>query len=421
MSEKVRIDEKEQAARTFADVIQKTRNFFPEEKYRPMVILHRDVNAQYGINPHPHEIFGNSDGTGTKPELGERLFDKTGDYKYHETQAYNGVAMVADDAARFGYFVLGLLNSVDVNSAKDLQFIEALSKGMYAACEKGGFPLLNGETAELGYRTPGWGKNRLNWNLAAVTLINRDKLITGDGLKPGQPIVAFREQSIRSNGLTKAREILETAYLAVAGQFSNRKEMIVQWVKEEMESLGMEIRPNQIENVLNHTPIGENLWEQLQLPWHLSFPQETEELLKPSTIYTPIIYEAQGGVDGKVQVPLVACAHISGGGIPLKGKRMVEEKGLGIHLDPVFPDPQAVQSLMRLAQEHPHPEKGPLVNNRSASDQWNRGVGFMCVTPDKQSANVLLLLARQMGYEAEIAGEIIPEKKIEWRGETWEY
>ncbi|MDN4634855.1 hypothetical protein QCD71_25465, partial [Sphingomonas sp. PsM26] len=68
----------------FAEVVRSTAKNFPDSAYQPNLIFERTVNAQYGINPGPHKIFVNADGVGTKPELAERMFTETGDYRYFE-------------------------------------------------------------------------------------------------------------------------------------------------------------------------------------------------------------------------------------------------------------------------------------------------------------------------------------------------
>ncbi len=423
--QKVITDDKEHAALTFARVVEATRDLFPEEKYRPRVIQARKLNTQYGINAGSHEVFGNGDGTGTKPELAERLaWPKQ--YGHFESVAHDGAAMVADDVAREGHFVLGIVNNLDVNSAEDKEFIAALAKGAYEACLKGQFPLLNGETAELGHRTAGWGTNRLNWNMTALKLINRKKLIDGSELAPGQPVVALKEKSIRSNGLTRARKILETTYIQekCGREFTYRDHFIREFVREKIGDIWKKLDDDDLATILESTPLGADIYDQIQIPWHESFRKEVKEILRASTIYAPAIYAAQGGVDGKVQVPIVAAAHISGGGIPLKGKRMVEERSLGLALDPVFPDPEAVTMLMRIAGKYPTLElddRRPLIDERSACEQWNRGVGFLTVHQDMPTATDFVQLAISLGYEAAIAGKIIDEKAVHWRGQTWTY
>lgn len=201
----VQIDAKEDAGLAFAKVIEATRNNFPDPRFRPEVRLQADISAKHGIITHGYEIFGNSDGIGTKTELAERLATETGDMGYFEHPAFDAAAMVADDVARDGKFLLGVVNNLDVNAARP-EFILALAKGLKRASESGRFAVLNGETAELGARTPGYGQDRLNWNMTALSMTNPDKVIDGHNLKPGQIVVGFQETSIRSNGLTRARD-----------------------------------------------------------------------------------------------------------------------------------------------------------------------------------------------------------------------
>jgi len=404
-------DAKEVASHTFADVVYATRYNFPEAAYRPEY-----RNERYSLSPGPHRIIAGADGIGTKPELAERLatMNPNMSAEYFEGLAHDVIAMVADDAARDGHFVLGIMNALDVNSAEDPEFIGALARGMKNACDIGGFPLLNGKTAELGYRTPGMGNNHLNWNAVAVQLVNERKIISGEKLKPGQPVVGLREGSIRSNGLTRARQIVEQAYISQLDAGATKRDFLIADIRARLTGIDEHLASD----LLNAYP---SILECEHLPWHTQFPKLTKKLLTPSTIYAPLISAAQGGVDGNVQVPLVACAHITGGGVPFKGKRMMQKSGLGLHLEAVFEDPAGIKELLELAEQYPHPTKGSLVTHRQACEQWNRGIGFLCVLDQYSDAEEFIALAEQMGYEAKVAGETIAEKKIEWHGETWTY
>lgn len=408
-------DEKEIASRTFADVVTRTAKVFPDERYHPQVLKAKDLNTINGFKVADHYLSGNSDGTGTKPELAERLSSFFEDYRYFEHPAFDALAMVADDVAREGAFVLGIYNSLDVNSAEDEEFIASLARGMEMACKAGKFPLLNGETAELGYRTPGWGKNHLNWNAVAKKIINEKKLITGEKLRAGQPVVALRERSIRSNGLTDARAIIERAYLQKQFGHQDRKRGIAQDTRTRVGRL----TEQDIIDVINNLPGNTDHWEQIQLPWHEVFPDLTKQLIRPSTIYAPLMYEAQGGVDGEVNIPVVACAHISGGGVPTKVGRMLKGTNLGMKLDAVFRDPDGVEELIELAQTHGYTKKGKPFDGRMASQTWNRSIGFLCVTETNQHADELVNLATAIGLEAAKAGETTDQPLIEWRGEKW--
>ncbi|MFM7845711.1 MAG: AIR synthase-related protein [Planctomycetota bacterium] len=403
----VAVDDKEIAGNTFAEVLRATRDLFPEAAYRPQPGPHG-----LAIASGRHLLTFNSDGTGTKPELVERGFLHTGDYSLFERPAHDVVAMVADDAARDGHFTVGIVNCVDVNSAHDTRFVTALARGMEQACRWGGFPLLNGETAELGYRAPGQGASRLNWNAVAVALVNREKEFQPTNLRPGQVVVALRDTSIRSNGLSRARRILEHAYLSQ--QHATRKDWAVSSLSNVVERAA---RQQVVMEMFSRRP---ELAEQLIIPWHERYGDLVERLSRPSTIYSSLIYAAQGGVDGPVQIPIVACVHVTGGGIPLKCKRLLRKTGLGIMIDSVFPDPEGVAELLALANQFPLSGR-PLVDDREACEQWNRGIGFLCVVPDSSVARDLITLAEQHSMSAAIAGNILDDPAIHFRGHTWRW
>jgi hypothetical protein len=117
-------DAKESASLTFADLVRKTADYFPEPKFRADTHPGRGgtkdgefvrfANDYVDVNPRWYNVFANSDGTGTKPELAERLFAEDGDYRHFEDPAFDVVAMVADDASRDGHFVLGIVNCLDM-------------------------------------------------------------------------------------------------------------------------------------------------------------------------------------------------------------------------------------------------------------------------------------------------------------------
>ena len=422
-------DQKGNASLTLGEVVVKTRNNFPDKRFHPKVYLDTPQYHLYGINPHPYQMWVTADGIGTKPELAERLTEATipalgerpRDYSAFEGLAFDTFAMVESDEARWGRFMLGVANIIDTNTANP-DMINALASGALKACNKGEFALLNGETAELGYRVSGYGDSRVNWNAVGVSLINPEKLILGQDLAPGQFIVGLPETSIRSNGLTKARQILETAYLTGSGYGSK-----TQYVLEELYGhFGSEYEETSSDplNSLQFLEglLGHNFLEQVQLPWHDDYYEITKELSRPSTLYSPFMYAAQNGVDGKRDIDIVAAAHISGGGVPEKAKRMVEYKGLGVHIDPVFPDPSAVTMLMELAQNDlPEEVSNKIIDDKKACEQWNRGLGFLIVVKSKRDVEQLFMLGQRLNIPAYQVGEVIEEPKIEWRDHTWSY
>lgn len=412
MTQELFPDQKGQASLTLGDVIVATRNNFPDPRYRPRFYLDTDQYHLGGIDPSPYLVWPTADGIGTKPELAERLFLDYGNPSCFEGLAFDTFAMIESDAARWGHLLLGIVQIIDTNTATP-EVIAALARGCKRACDEGKFALLNGETAELGYRVSGYGDSRVNWNAVGLSLVVPDKLILGQDLAVGQPIVALRETSIRSNGLTKARQILEASYLQAMGAPSKRE-----WLVDYINDYGNKV-PNTILDILSEA-LGHDFMEQVLLPWHDLYPEVAQELLKPSTLYGKLINEAQGWVDGKKLVDITAAAHISGGGVPEKVKRMLETKRLGAHIDEVFPDPKGVEKLLQIAHSL-HNSGLDFIDDRKACQQWNRGIGFVIVTKTEADAYNLIDLAESMRYEAAFAGKILEEPKIEFRGHTWTY
>lgn len=145
------------------DVIKGTLNNFPDARFRPRVIRETPQYTIAVINPAPYGFWPTGDGIGTKPELAERLFTGDNDPSNFESLAHDVFAMVAGDEDRFGRFMVGAVEIVDMNSADDKRVVSALARGMQNACNnEGRFALLNGETAELGYRTSGYGDTHIN-------------------------------------------------------------------------------------------------------------------------------------------------------------------------------------------------------------------------------------------------------------------
>jgi phosphoribosylaminoimidazole (AIR) synthetase len=401
-------DQKGQASLTFGEVIVQTRNNFPDPRFRPQVIHETPQYHLYGIDSHGYMTWVTADGIGTKPELAERLYHLTKDPKHFETLAFDTFAMIDGDVARFGHFLLGIAQIVDMNVATP-EVVTALAKGAKNACDEGRFALLNGETAELGYRVSGYGQTRVNWNAVGKYLIAPNKLVLGTDLAPGQPLVAVREPRLRSNGLTAARSIIENSALLKKSEVTTKTDFI----NKALSLLDI----NENLSLL----MGHDFNEQVLIPWHKTYPELTEELLKPSTLYGKLMYEALGGIDGEKKVDIVGAAHITGGGIPLKMQRLLEPLGLGATLDSVFPEPEGIKSLIDLVNQYDRNTGRQLINDRDASQQWNRGIGFVQAVRTMNDADEDIKIAKDLGYEAKVAGEITNKQQIEFRGHTWTY
>jgi len=160
--------------------------------------LHRIITVSLGSM----KLMLNSDGIGTKVEFAER----TG---RHDTMAYDLFAMLCDDAVRFGAEPVALSNVLDVNSL-DKEAVKGLAKGMVKAAKDAGVAVVSGEIAELGKRVGGYGNHNYNWGGTVLSILR--KQLDGDGIRPGNSIVALEEKGFRSNGISLVRRIMEEAY-----------------------------------------------------------------------------------------------------------------------------------------------------------------------------------------------------------------
>ena len=128
-------DQKGLASLTLGEVIKQTKDNFPDPKYRPQALYDSAYYHQSAIKVGKHKVWLTADGIGTKPELAERMYHLTGDPTYFENLAHDTFAMVKGDTDRFGHFLLGVANIVDINTADPI-VIDALAKGAKAACDE---------------------------------------------------------------------------------------------------------------------------------------------------------------------------------------------------------------------------------------------------------------------------------------------
>ena len=93
----------------------------------------------------------------------------------------------------------------------DPNVVEQLVEGMSRACRKAGCALIGGETAEMpGFYPPG------EYDLAGfiVGVVERNRLLTGKNVKPGDTLIALPSAGLHTNGYSLARKLVfETARL----------------------------------------------------------------------------------------------------------------------------------------------------------------------------------------------------------------
>lgn len=211
-------------------------------------------------------LVSGTDGVGTKLKLAM-------DLGKHDTIGIDLVAMCSNDIAVVGaepllfldYYATGKLN-VDVAA----EVVAGIGRG----CEMAGAALVGGETAEM----PGMYEGE-DYDLAGfcVGVVEKDQLIDGSHVAPGDALIALPSSGPHSNGYSLIRKIIEVTQVDLSTPF------------EDGRTLG-------------------------------------EALLAPTTIYNKPLLALQR------EIRIHAMAHITGGGL-LENLPRVLPEGCGARID----------------------------------------------------------------------------------------
>lgn len=206
-----------------------------------------------------------TDGVGTKLDIARRA------------QSFDGVgadlvAMCVDDLAAAGASPLAFTDYIAVGSIQPDREA-AIVRSVATACAAAGVALLGGETAEHPGTMP---SHAIDIAGTALGVAERDGIVTGAGIAPGDVVIGVPSPNLRSNGFSLVRSVLD------------------------------------------------------DLDLNAPFPGETrsaaEVLLEPSVIYAPAVVAAigVGGVHG--------LAHVTGGGLAGNVRRVLPDS-VSIEID----------------------------------------------------------------------------------------
>lgn len=287
-------------------------------------------------------LVSGADGVGTKLRIAFAM-DR------HDTVGIDCVAMNVNDILVQGAEPLFFLDYLAVGRL-DPERVAAVVSGVAEGCVRAGCALLGGETAEMpGFYAPG------EYDLAgfAVGVADRERLLDGRGVRPGDAVVGLASSGLHSNGFSLARRLL----LDAAG-------------------LGLEQRVEDLGRTLG------------------------EALLEPTRIYVkPVLSLLRAGR------PLRALAHITGGGLVENIPRALPE-GTAVRLRPgAWPEPP-VFGLIRAAARR----TGGGIAEAEMRRTFNLGLGMVAiVAPEAADAVVRDLTAA--GEAAFIVGEVVPGER----------
>jgi phosphoribosylformylglycinamidine cyclo-ligase len=250
------------------------------------------------------------------------------------------VAMCVDDLVCQGAEPLFFLDYVSVGRLDPDRMVDLVA-GVAEGCRQAGCALVGGEMAEH----PG-AMDTEDFDLVgfAVGVVERDAIITGDRVAPGDVLVGLPSPNLRSNGFSLARHVL-------------------------LERAGL--------------PLGGPAWPGAD-------HDLATELLEPSVIYAPAVLALRDAVDVR------AVAHITGGGLPGNLVRVLPDGMAAEVVTAAWSPPRIFSEIQRLGQ----------VADDEMFRTFNMGIGMVAVVPASDAeAAVASLVAN--GHEAVVVGTIV--------------
>ncbi len=302
-------------------------------------------------------IVASTDGVGTKTAIARAV-------GRFETLGIDLVAMVADDVVCCGAEPIALLDYVAVGRV-DPPHVAELVSGVAEGCRLAGCALVGGETAEHpGILEPD------EFDLAAccIGVVERDRLLDGVSVRPGDAIVGLGSSGLHSNGYSLVRAL------------------VAEW------DIPLE-RPyqEQLRRSLGDAPTDEALARE---PDHV-LATIGDVLLTPTRIYAPHVLALREALRARGS-DLHGLAHITGGGLPTNAPRALPES-LGARLDPGrWPVPSVIRLIGALGGLDPAEMRAT----------FNGGLGMIAVVPAGDADGAVELLDRR-GVPAWLVGEVV--------------
>jgi phosphoribosylformylglycinamidine cyclo-ligase len=142
-------------------------------------------------------LVSSADGVGTKLKIAFELGS-------HHTVGADLVNHCVNDIAVQGATPLFFLDYLATGKL-DPEVTEAVVTGLAEACKASGCALIGGETAQM----PGFYSDG-EYDLAGfiVGCVDRDKMVTGETIKPGDVLIGLPSTGLHTNGYSLARKLL---------------------------------------------------------------------------------------------------------------------------------------------------------------------------------------------------------------------
>ena len=277
-------------------------------------------------------LVSGTDGVGTKLQIAKMM-------NKHNTIGIDAVAMCVNDIITLGARPLFFLDYISCGKLNEAILVDVL-KGLATGCKQSECSLVGGETAEHPGIMP---EDEYDIAGFAVGVVDKEKIINGSQIKPGDVVIGLPSSGMHSNGFSMVRRLF----------FDINKCKVDQKLTGLSKTLG-------------------------------------ETLLEPTRIYVkPVLQVIDAGL------PVKGIVHITGGGIHENIPRILPDETAVVIDRSSFNVPDifsVVQSMGDIA-------------DREMFTTFNMGIGMVLFT-DKASSQSLLAELKACGENPSIIGEV---------------
>ena len=290
------------------------------------------------------------EGVGTKVLLAQHA-------NRYDTIGIDAVAMAVNDVIRSGATPLAVSDNIHAQ-ASNPKLVKEWLTGIAKGAEQADCPVVSGETGDVAEIIQGIAEGAgFDMVVASIGQVAKERVITGQNIKPGDPIIGLRSSGLHSNGITMARKILFKKW---GGKYDADAKV-----------------------------------DGLDRPLVL-------EALEPTRIYVkPFLAAAEA-------VKVKAAIHITGDAY-LKFNNLTRfSPGIGFEFTSFKPQP-IFGILQKTAKE-----LGLTVTDEEMFRTFNMGWSFAIII-DKKDADKTLGVLEKAGVEAEQIGNVTAKQRIEIR------
>jgi phosphoribosylformylglycinamidine cyclo-ligase len=253
----------------------------------------------------------------------------------YDTIGIDAVAMAVNDVIRSGATPLAISDNIHAQ-ASNPRLVKDWLEGIIQGAKESEIPIVSGEIGDVAEIIKGITEGAgFDMIVAAIGQVAKHKIITGNGVQPGDPIIGLPSTGLHSNGITLARKIL-----------------LKQW--------GGKYEPQDTPDTLDREII--------------------YEMLKPTRIYVKPVLKAAEAIQIK------AAVHITGDGYLKFNNIKNFSPGIGFEFNNFKPQP-----IFKLIQKTAL-ELGFTVTDEEMFRTFNMGWGFAVIvdkTDKEKTINAL--------------------------------